>query len=98
MALRALRATGRAIAGAVSAEQQAELLAQVRGEVQAAALQELFTKISEKCFEKCIASKPGSELSSGNQKCLAMCMDRYKDTMSVVSQTMVQRSEREGGH
>mmetsp|Transcript_5114 Transcript_5114/g.10618 ORF Transcript_5114/g.10618 Transcript_5114/m.10618 type:complete len:83 (+) Transcript_5114:452-700(+) len=82
------------MSGQVSPEQQQQLLAQVRGEVQAAALQELFTKISEKCFIKCVP-KPGSKLSSSEQKCLAMCMDRYMDTMNVVSQAMVQRGQQQ---
>jgi len=79
--------------GGYNAEQSEALLQQVRGEVQAAAFQELFTKISEKCFQKCL-KKPGSSLSSSDQKCLAMCMDRYMDTMNVVSKTVVRRNDR----
>mmetsp|Transcript_5201 Transcript_5201/g.7960 ORF Transcript_5201/g.7960 Transcript_5201/m.7960 type:complete len:83 (+) Transcript_5201:766-1014(+) len=78
----------------LSAEQQEQVLAQVRSEVQTAALQEMFTKISEKCFTKCV-SKPSTSLGSGEQKCLAMCMDRYIDTMSVVSQTMMKRGQQQ---
>mmetsp|Transcript_7138 Transcript_7138/g.12516 ORF Transcript_7138/g.12516 Transcript_7138/m.12516 type:complete len:81 (-) Transcript_7138:48-290(-) len=72
----------------VSPEQQQQMLSQVRNEMQAAAMQQMFTTISEKCFQKCVASRPGSELTGTQQKCLAMCMDRYQDAMTVVSKSM----------
>jgi hypothetical protein len=34
--------------------------------------------VRDKCFKICISS-PGSSLSSGDQKCLSRCMDRYQD-------------------
>ena len=75
-------------------EQASQVLDRVRSEVQQQTLQELFVKISERCFDVCIA-KPGSKLSSSEQKCLSQCMDRYVDTMTVVSQTMQKRGEQE---
>ena len=33
-------------------------------------------KVTDKCFKKCITS-PGSSMGSSDQKCVAMCMDRF---------------------
>lgn len=59
----------------MSTHQKSELMDNVRQQVALANAQELLTKMTEKCFRKCIA-KPGSELDSSEQKCIAMCMDR----------------------
>ena len=75
----------------LSQQEAGELIARVRAEVQQQTLQELFTKISERCFDVCV-TKPSKALSSSEQKCLAMCMDRYVDAMVVVSNTMSERS------
>ena len=76
----------------LTAEQAGEVLARVRNEVQQQSLQELIQKVGEKCFTKCV-SKPSSKLSTSEQKCLAMCMDRYVETMTVVGQAMEERSK-----
>jgi import inner membrane translocase subunit TIM13 len=76
--------------------EQTEVLSKVRQEVQQQTIQDLFQKISERCFDVCI-TKPGSKLSTGDQKCLAACMDRYIETMTVVSEAMQKRGQREGG-
>lgn len=57
----------------------------------------LLQKITEKCFKKCIG-KPGSEIDSSEQKCLAMCMDRYMDTINIVSRTYSARLQKERGN
>lgn len=49
-------------------------------------------KITDKCYVKCIV-KPGPKLDNNDQTCLAKCMDRYLDAMTVVSQTMAARSQ-----
>lgn len=51
-------------------------------------------KVTDKCFRKCIG-KPGTEVDSSEQKCLAMCMDRYMDTIQLVSKTYVNRLQKE---
>ena len=33
-------------------------------------------QVTDKCFKKCITS-PGSSMGSSDQKCVAMCMDRF---------------------
>ncbi|CAH0488602.1 unnamed protein product [Peronospora farinosa] len=71
-------------------QQKAELVNRVRSEVQQQALQELTQNLQEKCFDKCI-SRPNGKLDGKQQNCLALCINRYIDTMKVVSEAMVQR-------
>lgn len=59
----------------MSLHQKSELMDNVKQQIALANAQELLTKMTEKCFRKCIG-KPGSELDSSDQKCIAMCMDR----------------------
>mmetsp|Transcript_19775 Transcript_19775/g.23981 ORF Transcript_19775/g.23981 Transcript_19775/m.23981 type:complete len:82 (+) Transcript_19775:193-438(+) len=79
----------------ISPEQQQQYLQQLRQEVATATLQEMLQKINEKCFAKCV-TKPGSSLSSSEQRCLAYCVDRYQDCQALVGQTFIQRGERGG--
>ncbi|GAB6032557.1 protein translocase subunit [Chamberlinius hualienensis] len=74
--------------------QKEELMDQVKQQMAVANAQELLTKMSEKCFKKCI-NKPGSSLDSSEQKCVAMCMDRYMDSWNLVSKTYSNRLQRE---
>ncbi|XP_014216923.1 mitochondrial import inner membrane translocase subunit Tim13 [Copidosoma floridanum] len=74
--------------------QKDELMDQVKQEFAIANFQELLTKISEKCFKVCI-SKPGTSLDNSEQKCLAMCMDRYIDTYNSVSKAYTKRIQLE---
>uniref|UniRef100_K3WST5 Mitochondrial import inner membrane translocase subunit n=1 Tax=Globisporangium ultimum (strain ATCC 200006 / CBS 805.95 / DAOM BR144) TaxID=431595 RepID=K3WST5_GLOUD len=73
-----------------TAAQKNELIMRVRSEVQQQALQELTQNLQEKCFDKCI-TRPAGKLDSKQQNCLALCINRYIDTMKVVSEAMVQR-------
>lgn len=59
----------------LSSTQKSDLMDQVKQQIALANAQELLTKMTEKCFKKCI-SRPGTELDSSEQKCVAMCMDR----------------------
>lgn len=59
----------------MSMSQKSDLMDQVKQQIALANAQELLTKMTEKCFKKCV-QKPGSELDSSEQKCVAMCMDR----------------------
>ncbi|XP_055547833.1 mitochondrial import inner membrane translocase subunit Tim13-like [Wyeomyia smithii] len=78
----------------LSSVQKDELMSQVKQQIALANAQELLTKMTEKCFKKCIG-KPGTELDSSEQKCIAMCMDRYMDSWNLVSRTYTQRIQRE---
>lgn len=46
--------------------------------------------MSRLCFNKCII-KPGPSLDSTEQKCVSMCMDRYMETVSLVSKSFGER-------
>ncbi|XP_047497643.1 mitochondrial import inner membrane translocase subunit Tim13-like [Penaeus indicus] len=81
-------------AGRMSSSQREDLMDQVKQQIVIANTQELLTKMGEKCFTKCIP-KPGSSLDSSEQKCLAMCMDRYMDSWNLVSRTYTSRLQRE---
>lgn len=59
----------------LTANQKSDLMTQVQQQIALASVQELVTRTTEKCFKKCV-SRPGTELDSGEQKCVAMCMDR----------------------
>ncbi|XP_028412056.1 mitochondrial import inner membrane translocase subunit Tim13-like [Dendronephthya gigantea] len=76
--------------------QREQLLDQVKQQVALASAQELIQKMSDKCFKKCV-NKPGTSLDSSEQKCLAMCMDRYMDTWNLISRTYSSRLQREHG-
>ncbi|XP_076057682.1 mitochondrial import inner membrane translocase subunit Tim13 [Oratosquilla oratoria] len=80
--------------GPITSAQREELMGQVKQQIVIANTQELLTKMGEKCFFKCI-TKPGSSLDSSEQKCLAMCMDRYMDAWNLVSRTYSGRLQRE---
>lgn len=76
--------------------QKEQLLDQVKQQVALASAQELIQKMSDKCFKKCVY-KPGTSLDSSEQKCLAMCMDRYMDTWNTISKAYSGRLQREHG-
>jgi len=74
--------------------QKQQVMDQVRNQVAVAQAQELLQKMSDKCFKKCIY-KPGTSLDSSEQKCIAMCMDRYMDSWNIVSKTYNARLQKE---
>jgi len=78
----------------LSPQQKDELMRNVQAQVALANMQELLTKVTDKCFKKCVTS-PGTSLAGSDQKCLAMCMDRYMDTFNLVSKAYVQRIQQE---
>ncbi|CAM9389486.1 unnamed protein product [Phaeothamnion confervicola] len=73
-------------------EQQEALIRQMQQETQQRAVQELAQSLTVKCFKKCIKTR-GERLDTGEQECLAMCMDRYIDTMGIVNKAVVDRSQ-----
>merc|ERR1712212_520922 len=66
----------------------------VKQQITVANAQELLSKMSDKCFKKCII-KPGASLDSSEQKCIAMCMDRYMEAWNLVSQSYTKRLSKE---
>ncbi|XP_059611878.1 mitochondrial import inner membrane translocase subunit Tim13 [Phlebotomus argentipes] len=78
----------------LTSAQKDELMDQVKQQVAVAQAQELLGKMTEKCFRKCI-NKPGTSLDSSEQKCIAMCMDRYMDSWNLISRAYSARLQRE---
>uniref|UniRef100_A0A8C5LU60 Mitochondrial import inner membrane translocase subunit n=1 Tax=Leptobrachium leishanense TaxID=445787 RepID=A0A8C5LU60_9ANUR len=70
------------------------IMEQVKVQIAVANAQELLQRMTEKCFRKCIG-KPGSSLDNSEQKCVAMCMDRYMDAWNTVSRAYNARLQRE---
>jgi len=70
------------------------IMEQVKVQIAVANAQELLQRMTDKCFKKCIG-KPGSTLDNSEQKCIAMCMDRYMDAWNTVSKTYNSRLQRE---
>uniref|UniRef100_A0A336MYL5 Mitochondrial import inner membrane translocase subunit n=1 Tax=Culicoides sonorensis TaxID=179676 RepID=A0A336MYL5_CULSO len=81
----------------MTSAQKDELMDQVKQQIAIANTQEFISKVTEKCFKKCVG-KPGSDLDSSEQKCLAMCMDRYMDTIQTVSRAYTMRLQKERGN
>jgi len=72
------------------------VMEQVKQQIAVANAQELLSKMSDKCFKKCVF-KPGSSLDNSEQKCIAMCMDRYMEAWNLVSQQYTNRLNNEHG-
>ncbi|KAM8940217.1 mitochondrial import inner membrane translocase subunit Tim13 [Pelodytes ibericus] len=70
------------------------IMEQVKVQIAVANAQELLQRMTDKCFRKCIG-KPGSSLDNSEQKCIAMCMDRYMDAWNTVSRAYNSRLQRE---
>lgn len=80
--------------GRLDSKNRDELMSQLKMQLDLKYVTELLQKMSEKCFQKCVP-KPGSSLDNSEQKCIAMCMDRYQETLEVVSKTFSSRLQRE---
>ncbi|XP_029038986.1 mitochondrial import inner membrane translocase subunit Tim13 [Osmia bicornis bicornis] len=78
----------------LSDKEKSDLIQQIKQEVAIANTHELLSKMTEKCFKKCIV-KPGTSLDSSEQKCVAMCMDRYMESYNLVLKTYSARVQRE---
>ncbi|XP_075719076.1 mitochondrial import inner membrane translocase subunit Tim13 [Rhinoderma darwinii] len=70
------------------------IMEQVKVQIAVANAQELLQRMTDKCFRKCI-QKPGGSLDNSEQKCVAMCMDRYMDAWNTVSRAYNSRLQRE---
>ncbi|KAK5613295.1 hypothetical protein CRENBAI_024182 [Crenichthys baileyi] len=70
------------------------IMEQVKVQIAVANAQELLQRMTDKCFKKCIG-KPGNSLDNSEQKCIAMCMDRYMDAWNTVSRTYNSRLQKE---
>ena len=77
----------------LSPQQAEQVMQQVKQQGAMQAQQEILVSSSKKCFDKCV-SRPGATLSNKEQTCLAMCFDRYLETMQVVQQAMQDRANK----
>ncbi|XP_050440581.1 mitochondrial import inner membrane translocase subunit Tim13-like [Adelges cooleyi] len=69
---------------------QEELVDKLKQQVAMENIELLLTKMSRLCFNKCV-TKPANSLDSSEQKCVTMCMDRYMETVSLVSKSFGER-------
>jgi len=83
--------------GKMDSASKEQLMSQVKQQIALANAQELLQKMSEKCYKKCI-SRPGTTLDNSEQKCIAMCMDRYMETWNLVSRVYTERLRRESSN
>ncbi|XP_030850561.1 mitochondrial import inner membrane translocase subunit Tim13-like [Strongylocentrotus purpuratus] len=81
-------------AGKMDSAKKGQIMEEVRTQIALANAQELLQKMTDKCFKKCV-NKPGTTLDSSEQKCIAMCMDRYMDSWNTVSKAYNARLQRE---
>ena len=81
-------------AGTLTSTQREAVMEQVRNQIAVTNAQELLQRITKTCFKKCV-TKPGTQLDSYEQKCVAMCMDRYMDSWNAVSRTYNERITRD---
>ncbi|XP_030228371.1 mitochondrial import inner membrane translocase subunit Tim13 [Gadus morhua] len=70
------------------------IMEQVKVQIAVANAQELLQRMTDKCF-KSVIGKPGSNLDNSEQKCIAMCMDRYMDCWNTVSRAYNSRLQKE---
>eukprot|EP00099_Drosophila_melanogaster_P001444 NP_001097022.2 uncharacterized protein Dmel_CG42302 [Drosophila melanogaster] len=68
-------------------------LERIRQQIVLANIQELIKKMTRRCFDVCIAM-PEMELRSTERDCLANCMDRFMDSVQVVSSQYFRRRRR----
>ncbi|XP_040181610.1 mitochondrial import inner membrane translocase subunit Tim13 [Rana temporaria] len=85
--------SGAAASGSAKVDTGA-IMEQVKVQIAVANAQELLQRMTDKCFRKCVG-KPGSSLDNSEQKCIAMCMDRYMDAWNTVSRAYTSRLQRE---
>ncbi|CAF2388527.1 unnamed protein product [Rotaria sp. Silwood2] len=78
----------------LDSNQRQQIMASVQQQLALQNAQALLQKLSDKCFKACV-QKPGSSLSSSEQKCITQCSDRYMDAWNIVSRTYADRIKRE---
>lgn len=71
-----------------------QIMRQIQQEAAMQNARMLVEKLNEHCFERCVP-KPGTSLSSGEEKCFTSCMEKYMGAWNVVSKQYVARIQRE---
>ncbi|XP_052855773.1 mitochondrial import inner membrane translocase subunit Tim13 [Drosophila gunungcola] len=68
-------------------------LERIRQQIVLANIQELIRKMTRRCFNTCIP-RPGLELRSEERDCVDNCMDRFLDSVQMVSRQYFRRRSR----
>ena len=74
----------------LSSQEKQMLLQQAQAQVSQQIVQGMAATMVDKCFKKCVYT-PARSLSSREQQCMAMCMDRFQDVMGEVGKAMQER-------
>lgn len=82
------------VGGQLDSAKKEQLLEALKAQAAIVNANQVLQNMSDKCFLKCVP-KPGTSLDNSEQKCVAMCMDRYLDAFNLVSHTYAQRVNRE---
>ncbi|XP_068154622.1 mitochondrial import inner membrane translocase subunit Tim13 [Drosophila tropicalis] len=69
-------------------------LERIKEQILLANIQELLRKISQRCFEECV-QVPDVELRGIERDCLTNCMDRFMDSLQLVSRQYFRRRIRQ---
>ncbi|XP_062139916.1 mitochondrial import inner membrane translocase subunit Tim13-like [Drosophila sulfurigaster albostrigata] len=67
---------------------------QIRQEIALANAQQMLKKITVNCFKKCV-EKPSVSLTKYEERCLIQCMDRFMDSIKVVTLSYSRRLQKE---
>ncbi|KAM8721429.1 hypothetical protein ACLKA7_007322 [Drosophila subpalustris] len=76
-------------------DRRGEKVHKMRQQIALANAQQMLGKMTMNCFKKCI-EKPGVSLTRSEERCLFQCMDRFMDSLKVVSLTYSRRLQMEG--
>ncbi|KAH8259953.1 hypothetical protein KR044_012188, partial [Drosophila immigrans] len=66
----------------------------IRQQIAVANAQQMLKKITVNCFKKCV-EKPGASLARSEERCLVQCMDRFMDSIKLVTLSYSRRLQRE---
>lgn len=83
----------RTAAAGSSGERLEQIKAEVANNLALAQAQELVNTLNAVCFKTCV--KPADKLSSGEERCLSNCMDRFLEAFSAVSTSTMRRIQLE---
>lgn len=67
---------------------ESQIMSEVQTQLRMQMVQEFYQTVRDKCFKMCLTS-PGNSLTSGDQKCLTRCMDRYQEATNTVTQAVL---------
>ncbi|CAK7268800.1 protein translocase subunit [Sporothrix epigloea] len=72
------------------------IMQQILQEANSANARTLMENMNQHCFDGCVP-KPGTSLSSGEQKCVSQCMEKYIAAWNSVNAAYIRRLQQEMG-